>query len=118
MDWLALRQRAPAIHFFPDYDGVGLLNFARLRSRLGHSVAIVDARVAISSRERFGCTTLWQDTQREFNAMLAHPATADFDVEVEAIDRSMQASGCSAGAGSRVVVRNCRIRLACLLSVY
>jgi hypothetical protein len=46
-----------------------------------------------SRLERFGCTTLWQDTQREFNAMLAHPATADFDVEVKQLIRSMQASG-------------------------
>jgi hypothetical protein len=93
LDWLALRQRAPAIHFFPDYDGVGLLNFARLRSRLGHSVALWLMLEWPSRLERFGCTTLWQDTQREFNAMLAHPATADFDVEVKQLIRSMQASG-------------------------
>ncbi|MFQ2609080.1 hypothetical protein ACK3ZW_19705 [Aeromonas caviae] len=93
LDWLALRQRAPAIHFFPDYDGVGLLNFARLRSRLGHSVALWLMPEWPSRLERFGCTTLWQDTQREFNAMLAHPATADFDVEVKQLIRSMQASG-------------------------
>src|SRR5690606_4012260 len=34
LDWLAERPRAARVMHFPDYDGVGLQNFARLRERL------------------------------------------------------------------------------------
>ena len=33
LDWLAQRARSGQIMFFPDYDGVGLLNYARLREK-------------------------------------------------------------------------------------
>lgn len=29
--WIAAKQRTPEVILFPDYDGVGLLNYARLR---------------------------------------------------------------------------------------
>lgn len=35
LDWLAAQLRAPQVILFPDYDGIGLQNFARLRERLG-----------------------------------------------------------------------------------
>ena len=37
LDWLAERPRVPRVIHFPDYDGVGLQNFARLYERLAAS---------------------------------------------------------------------------------
>lgn len=40
IDWLAAHSRAPAIVHFPDYDGVGLINYARLKERLGDAATL------------------------------------------------------------------------------
>jgi len=71
LDWLAARPRAERLLFFPDYDGVGLLNYARLRERLGNRVEFWlmpdwERRLAC-----FGSHELWLQTQREFAAALS-----------------------------------------------
>ena len=93
IDWLAECQRAPEIVFFPDYDGVGLLNYARIRARVGKSVSFWLMPQWAERLARFGCATLWQDTQREFNAMQTHPAVAGFAPELMALIRQMQIHG-------------------------
>ncbi len=93
IDWLAEHRRTPSINFFPDYDGVGLLNYARIRAKLG-----VTARLWLMPNwqerlARFGNDTIWKDTQREFNAMLAHPASAEFEEPVKQLIGHMQKAG-------------------------
>ncbi|MHC5350529.1 DUF7281 domain-containing protein [Metapseudomonas furukawaii] len=66
LDWLANRPRASRVMHFPDYDGVGLANFARLHALLGESCECWlmpdwSARLA-----RYGSNRLWRDTLRDF----------------------------------------------------
>ncbi|HDO1354902.1 TPA: hypothetical protein P2Q89_000295 [Aeromonas veronii] len=93
IDWLAGCQRAPEIVFFPDYDGVGLLNYARLRAKVGDSVSFWLMPQWSERLIRFGCPSLWQDTQREFTAMTKHPVAACFTSELMALVRQMQRQG-------------------------
>lgn len=93
IDWLAERQRSPEIRFFPDYDGVGLLNFARIRARVGMSVSFWLMPQWSERLSRLGCAELWQDTHREFTAMQAHPAVTGFSHELLALIEQMQKQG-------------------------
>lgn len=70
IDWLALRKRSSRIWLFPDYDGVGLSNYLRMKRLLGSQVnfwLIPDWEQRLL---RYGNNKIWQDTAREFNAML------------------------------------------------
>jgi hypothetical protein len=56
---------------FPDYDGVGLLNFARLLKR---SIAPVEFWLMpewVASLRKYGSNPLWQKTESDFTAALA-----------------------------------------------
>lgn len=64
--WLAQRPRASQIVLFPDYDGVGLANFARLYALLGKACTcwlMPDWSIKL---RRYGSQRLWQDTFRDF----------------------------------------------------
>ncbi|MDK4746697.1 hypothetical protein [Leclercia adecarboxylata] len=93
INWLSHYQRAPEIWFFPDYDGVGLLNYARIKAKLGSTVRMwlmPDWQKLIS---QFGCELLWQDTQREFRAMQSHIGSDNFEIPVKQIIHFMQTTG-------------------------
>jgi len=70
IDWLALRKRAPRIWLFPDYDGVGLSNYLRIKQVLGSQVNFWLMPDWGKRLLRYGNNKLWQDTAREFNAAL------------------------------------------------
>lgn len=64
--WLGQRPRASHVVLFPDYDGVGLSNFARLYAQLGDACQfwlMPDWQIKLA---RYGSQRLWQDTLREF----------------------------------------------------
>jgi hypothetical protein len=68
IDWLAQAPRAGEVILFPDYDGVGLLNYARLRSRLGKRCTfwlMPDWRRLL---EGFGNSKLWNDSFADFES--------------------------------------------------
>jgi hypothetical protein len=71
IDWLAERPRAAHIHLFPDYDGVGLQNYLRIRQRLGQGVSFWMMPDWEERLRRFGNNKLWQDTADEFHAAVA-----------------------------------------------
>ncbi|ANG62610.1 hypothetical protein A8C75_09025 [Marinobacterium aestuarii] len=70
IEWLAQRPRASTIHMFPDYDGVGLHNYLRLKLRLGDQVSFWLMPQWEHKLQRFGSNTLWQATARDFHAAL------------------------------------------------
>jgi hypothetical protein len=64
--WLARHPRANRVVLFPDYDGVGLANFARLYALLGDACEcwlMPDWHIKLA---RYGSQRLWQDTFRDF----------------------------------------------------
>lgn len=66
LDWLANRRRASRIMHYPDYDGVGLGNFARLYALLGESCECWLMPDWSCKLARYGSRQLWRDTHREF----------------------------------------------------
>lgn len=69
--WLAQRPRAESIVLFPDYDGVGLVNFARLYKLLGDGCRFWLMPDWHSKLRRYGSHKLWRDTLREFSSAAA-----------------------------------------------
>ena len=93
IEWLAEMPRASTVWFFPDYDGVGLLNYARICARLGDSVRLWLMPQWQDRLARFGSATVWSDTQREFNAMLAKFDSISIEPEVKQLIEGMQTQG-------------------------
>lgn len=69
--WLGHRPRASRVILFPDYDGVGLSNFARLREALGDACDFWLMPHWESKLARYGSFQLWRDTLRHFTTALA-----------------------------------------------
>lgn len=69
--WLGQRPRASRVVLFPDYDGVGLANFARLFAQLGDTCECWLMPDWQSKLARYGCQQLWQDTFREFSSAVS-----------------------------------------------
>jgi hypothetical protein len=70
LDWMAQRERTRQIIFFPDYDGVGLLNYTRLVEKSLSSIEFWLMPGWLDLLQKYGNNGLWQKTQREFNAAL------------------------------------------------
>ena len=66
--WLGQRPRASRVVLFPDYDGVGLSNFARLFAQLGDTCECWLMPDWQSKLALYGSQRLWQDTLREFTS--------------------------------------------------
>ena len=66
--WLSSQPRARRLWFFPDYDGVGLHNYLRLKQRLTNGVQFWLMPNWRDKLALFGNNELWCDTQRDFNA--------------------------------------------------
>lgn len=94
IDWLAERPRAAHIRFFPDYDGVGLQNYLRIRRRLGDRVSFWLIPDWERRLHRYGNNALWQGTAREFRAAIPElqPLIRQAP-ELQRLIRAMQTSG-------------------------
>jgi hypothetical protein len=68
LSWLGQRPRAARVILFPDYDGVGLSNFARLYEVLGDACECWLMPQWERKLERYGSNSLWQDTLRHFTS--------------------------------------------------
>lgn len=68
INWLARTSRAKEVILFPDYDGIGFLNYARLRAKLGSNCHFW----LMSEWERllseFGNNRVWLDTFADFES--------------------------------------------------
>lgn len=94
IDWLAQQPRAAHIRLFPDYDGVGLHNYLRLRQRLGNQVSFWLMPDWEQRLRQFGNNALWQKTATEFQAAMTgfQPLRAD-EPELHRLMQAMQAHG-------------------------
>lgn len=70
IDWLAEQPRASKLWLFPDYDGVGLANYARLKQRLGDGVELWLMPHWQQKLMRYGNNIIWQDTWPQFQSAL------------------------------------------------
>ncbi|XSG85119.1 MAG: DUF7281 domain-containing protein [Methylohalobius sp. ZOD2] len=93
IEWLAARPRAVRVRFFPDYDGVGLLNYARIKERLGDAVQLWLMPAWESRLRRYGNAELWQGTAREFEAAQRRLTGLVLEPEVLELIRTMQSLG-------------------------
>ncbi|MBC7501554.1 MAG: hypothetical protein H7315_13810 [Herminiimonas sp.] len=68
LEWTAHCNRAEKIIFFPDYDGVGLLNYARLVEK---SITAVEFWLIPNWQpllQKYGNNAVWQNTRPDFEA--------------------------------------------------
>ncbi len=61
VEWLCGKKRSPRILIFPDYDGVGLENYARLRIALGENVELWLMPGWKRKLERYGDSEVWRN---------------------------------------------------------
>ena len=93
LDWMAQRARSERIMFFPDYDGVGLLNYARLREK---SLAPVQFWLMPDWETRlrkFGSNSVWQNTHRDLTAALLRLGALGMPLAVRELCQAMAAQG-------------------------
>jgi hypothetical protein len=93
LDWMAQRARGSRIVFFPDYDGVGLLNFARLREK---SLAPVEFWLMPEWAEllrTYGSNQVWRNTQKDFSAAVARLDALGMPLPLKALCQAMSAQG-------------------------
>ncbi|MFG6465428.1 DUF7281 domain-containing protein [Roseateles sp. BYS87W] len=88
LSWLGHRPRASRVTLFPDYDGVGLSNFARLREALGDACDFWLMPQWESKLARYGSVQLWRDTLRHFTT-----AVAQLPAPVRELTEQMQHRG-------------------------
>lgn len=72
LEWLARRPRAAHVYLFPDYDGVGLQNYLRLKRQLADQVSFWLMPNWQQKLSRFGNNLLWQNTHQEFQSAAPH----------------------------------------------
>ncbi|GGX47818.1 DUF7281 domain-containing protein [Saccharospirillum salsuginis] len=77
LDWLAEQPRADRIWFFPDYDGVGLGNYARARARLGDRVSLWLMPNWSTKLAHYGNSDRWMSSREHFNS--ARRALSELD---------------------------------------
>ena len=70
-----------------------MLNYARICARLGDAVRLWLMPQWQDRLARFGSATVWSDTQREFNAMLAKSDSISMVPEVKQLIECMQTQG-------------------------
>lgn len=66
LSWLAERPRASQVILFPDYDGIGLQNFARLYELLGDASSFWMMSDWEQLLSRYGSRQIWQDNMANY----------------------------------------------------
>lgn len=93
LDWLAAPARAPGIVFFPDYDGVGLLNYSRLVERAGCPVEFWLMPGWAELLRTYGSNAVWVKTRRQFEAAMLRLQQRAVPPPLEALCRALAAHG-------------------------
>jgi hypothetical protein len=93
LKWLACRSRAPEVIVFPDYDGVGLLNYARLLEVCASPTRFWLMPDWSKLLATYGSQPVWLSTQQEFEAAVARLEAAQAPPEVMAMCAALRAHG-------------------------
>jgi hypothetical protein len=93
LNWLAARCRTPELIFFPDYDGVGLLNYAKLLETACCPCSfwlIPDWKMLL---QKYGNHFVWQNTLSDFHAALPRLQAAKMTDKVQELCFALSTSG-------------------------
>lgn len=93
LNWLAARRRTPELIFFPDYDGVGLLNYAKLLETACCPCIfwlIPDWKMLL---QKYGNHFVWQNTLSDFHAALPRLQAAKMTDEIQELCFALSTSG-------------------------
>lgn len=93
LDWMAQFARSGQIMFFPDYDGVGLLNYARLREK---SLAPVEFWLMpdwAGRLRKYGSNRVWQNTRKDFSAAVVRLEAIGMPLQVRALCQALSEQG-------------------------
>jgi hypothetical protein len=93
LNWLSTRKRAPQLIFFPDYDGVGLLNYAKL---LGSVCCPCEFWLMPGWQQllkHYGNNAVWQNTQSDFETAIAKLQNASVSEEFRLFCASLSSEG-------------------------
>ena len=94
LDWLSVRERAPEIVLFPDYDGVGLSNFARLHQRVGNRCSLWFMPEWADKLQRYGSNDIWVDTLKDFKVAVDYfSQLPEQDESIKALMAALKAQG-------------------------
>jgi hypothetical protein len=91
--WLGKQHRSPEVILFPDYDGVGLLNYARLKESCSSPCSfwlMPDWKQRLNT---FGNNQIWQNTQQEFHSAIERLRLLGMDDGIEELCVSMSSQG-------------------------
>jgi hypothetical protein len=93
LNWLAARQRTPHLIFFPDYDGVGLLNYAKLLETACCPCTFWLIPGWKNLLQTYGNHFVWQNTLSDFHAALPRLQAAKMTDSVQELCVSLSTSG-------------------------
>jgi hypothetical protein len=93
LKWLACRPRAPEVILFPDYDGVGLLNYARLLELCASPTRFWLMPQWPELLNTYGSPAVWRNTQSDFEAAVARLEAAQAPQEVMAMCAALRTQG-------------------------
>lgn len=93
LDWLAQRSRTAKIMFFPDYDGVGLLNYCRLVDKAMSECEFWLMPGWLDLLRKYGSNSVWQNTSKEFNAALVRLEQRGMPPELDQLCRALSLHG-------------------------
>jgi hypothetical protein len=91
--WLAQRQRASEVVIFPDYDGVGLLNYARLLETCCGPCSFWLMPEWPRLLRIYGSAMVWQNTVAEFKTAYPKLVAAGAPQGVLALCEELRAQG-------------------------
>lgn len=93
LEWLAAKPRASKIILFPDYDGIGLQNFARLREKVGGDCSFWLIPNWQNLIQRYGNQKIWQDNLVNFQDAVARLTALGMQAELAELCHALQSSG-------------------------
>ena len=93
LKWLAYRPRAQEVIMFPDYDGVGLLNYARVLEVCASSTRFWLMPDWSRLLTTYGSHVVWRNTQSDFEAAVPRLQAAQAPPEVMAMCSALSAQG-------------------------
>lgn len=82
LNWLSAQRRVPSVVFFPDYDGVGLMNYARLRKHCACPCSFWLMPDWQRLLQRYGNRDVWLNTLPDFQSAMAELEAMGADDEL------------------------------------
>lgn len=93
LDWLAQRSRTDRIMFFPDYDGVGLLNYCRLVEKTQSECEFWLMPGWQDLLRKYGSNGIWQNTCKDFHVAYARLEQRGMAPELNALCQALSLHG-------------------------